>query len=269
MKTISKGLLTSTIIMLFALSTCFAFADDVAYVGLTVVVTSGELTVTLSPHTGFTTTITGEGFTEDAKVTIYWVSTETAMDTVPSTVTVDEYGKFVAIVTAMEQEGGVYDILVQSGDDTIIAPFTVPDMTGPQGLDGDDGATGPKGSTGSRGLPGATGATGTQGETGLQGVNGSQGEQGLQGETGAQGELGPEGPAGGEQGPQGEQGPEGLQGEQGPQGVQGLQGDMGDTGSIGIMGVEGKPAPVALSWMGVLFGFAGLVASLYVFYLKK
>lgn len=74
--------------------------------------------------------------------------------------------------------------------------------------------------------------------TDMSGAQGIKGEQGPQGIAGPQGAVGPQGPQGipgekGEKGDQGEQGPQGVQGIQGPQGEIGPQGPQGETGPAG------------------------------------
>jgi len=76
---------------------------------------------------------------------------------------------------------------------------------------------------------------------GPQGIQGEPGQAGTQGEPGTQGEQGPPGVQG-PQGLQGLQGPQGLQGLQGPQGPQGLQGLQGEKGDIGPQGPSGVVA---------------------------
>lgn len=74
--------------------------------------------------------------------------------------------------------------------------------------------------------------------TDMSGAQGIKGEQGPQGIAGPQGAVGPQGPQGipgekGEKGDPGEQGPQGVQGIQGPQGEIGPQGPKGETGPAG------------------------------------
>lgn len=73
----------------------------------------------------------------------------------------------------------------------------VTDLSGAQGMRGEQGIQGPKGDTGERGPKGDTGERGPQGEQGIQGPKGDTGEQGPKGDTGAQGPKGDQGePAG-------------------------------------------------------------------------
>ena len=100
----------------------------------------------------------------------------------------------------------------------------VTDMSGAQGIKGDQGPTGAQG---------PAGATGPQGIQGIQGTMGKTGATGPQGPKGATGETGPIGPKGAT-GPTGPQGVKGDQGERGPQGIQGVKGDKGERGDSGI-----------------------------------
>ena len=100
----------------------------------------------------------------------------------------------------------------------------VTDMSGAQGIKGDQGPTGAQG---------PAGATGPQGIQGIQGTMGKTGATGPQGPKGATGETGPIGPEGAT-GPTGPQGVKGDQGERGPQGIQGVKGDKGERGDSGI-----------------------------------
>ena len=116
---------------------------------------------------------------------------------------------------------------------------------GVQGLQGEQGIQGPQGE---QGMQGPQGKQGMQGEKGVQGPRGEQGPQGIQGEQGIQGkpgEIGPQGERGfqGEQGVRGEQGVQGRPGEIGPQGERGFQGEQGIRGEQGIQGEPGEIGP--------------------------
>ena len=116
---------------------------------------------------------------------------------------------------------------------------------GVQGLQGEQGIQGPQGE---QGMQGPQGKQGMQGEKGVQGPRGEQGPQGIQGEQGIQGkpgEIGPQGERGfqGEQGVRGEQGVQGRPGEIGPQGKRGFQGEQGIRGEQGIQGEPGEIGP--------------------------
>ena len=96
--------------------------------------------------------------------------------------------------------------------------------------------------------------------TDMSGAQGIKGEQGPQGIAGPQGAMGPQGPQGipgekGEKGDQGEQGPQGVQGIQGPQGEIGPQGPKGETGPAGTY-VAGDNITIA---DGVISATGGLV----------
>ncbi len=105
-----------------------------------------------------------------------------------------------------------------------IAYTFVTDMSGAQGVKGDQGPTGAQG---------PAGATGPQGIQGIQGIIGKTGATGPQGPTGATGATGPIGPKGAT-GATGPQGVKGDQGERGPQGIQGVKGEKGERGDSGI-----------------------------------
>ena len=109
-------------------------------------------------------------------------------------------------------------------------------LTGLQGIQGEQGVKGPQGEQGIQGLQGEQGIQGPQGEQGMQGP---QGKQGMQGEKGVQGPRGEQGP----QGLQGEQGIQGKPGEIGPQGERGFQGEQGVRGEQGVQGRPGEIGP--------------------------
>jgi hypothetical protein len=135
--------------------------------------------ITLSPNTGFATTINGTGFTPTDTITVKWGTT--TISTVPMAISTSASGAFTAIVTAQSSTAGNYVITATDQHNvTATATLTVPDMTGPAG------ATGPAGPSGPAGPAGATGATGPAGP---------QGPAGPAGATGATGPEGPQGPA--------------------------------------------------------------------------
>ena len=154
--------------------------------------------ITLTPNSGFITTISGSGFESNQIITI--TSNDTTVPTVPKTITTDDNGAFTAIITL---RGTAATYVINATDqyyNSASAIFTVPDMTGPTGQTGATGATGAIGATGSTGAQGpkgdtgatgATGATGTQGATGATGATGAKGDQGAKGDTGATGPAGP------------------------------------------------------------------------------
>ena len=205
--------------------------------------------LTLSPDVGFATTITGTGFSYPSTITIEWGTIE--MKTIPSVVTVDDDGTFVAIVTALSADEGRYTISADDGSSPVAeATFTVPDMTGlmgPEGPVGPEGPIGPEGSPGEQGLPGEPGPQGEQGEVGPTGSKGDTGDIGPQGEKGDTGEQGLRGIRGltGPTGSKGQQGLNGTQGPIGPEGPQGLQGVAGETGEKGTQGPIGPAGPQA------------------------
>lgn len=140
----------------------------------------GFADLTLVPTTGFAaTTIDASGFAPNAEITITWDGTP--IPTVPSTLTTDASGSFTAIISVPTQnDPGNHTVnATDEYGNSAEVTFTVLDMTGPQGPQGEIGPQGPQG------------ATGPQGETGEQGATGPQGPQGPQGATGPQGETGP------------------------------------------------------------------------------
>ncbi|GAI31781.1 unnamed protein product, partial [marine sediment metagenome] len=68
----------------------------------------GSPGITLSPDEGFATTISGTGFNPSDNITIKWENT--AVTTVPKTVTVDNAGEFAAVITAPTTVHGTYEI---------------------------------------------------------------------------------------------------------------------------------------------------------------
>ncbi|MCW4049124.1 MAG: right-handed parallel beta-helix repeat-containing protein [Candidatus Bathyarchaeota archaeon] len=203
--------------------------------------------IVLSPDTGFATTITGDWFSAgNPVVTIKWDGT--TLTTIPVEVTVEDDGTFVAIITALDADAGDYTITADDGTAPIASEtFTIPDMTGPQGLQGPKGQKGSTGSTGPRGLAG------------------SQGEQGPAGETGPAGSQGEPGP----QGPQGEQGTAGPQGEPGPQGPQGEQGTTGPQGELGPQGEPGQSATIPVATVGGLTTLAAVIGAIATILAQK
>jgi hypothetical protein len=133
------------------------------------------------------TTVVGIGFNPDANVTISWDGT--VLPTVPTIVTVNSNGIFTAIISVPTQTTpGVHNITATDDEGASAnTTFTVIDMTGPAGEDGEDGATGPAGedgATGPAGPAGDTGATGATGATGPAGEDGATGPAGAAGEDG-------------------------------------------------------------------------------------
>lgn len=135
-------------------------------------------TISLSPNSGFSSIIvSGTGFSSvsDNNITIYWDGTP--IPTYPSKVETD-YGEFTAIINVLNQTNpGIYNItVIDSQGLQASAFFTVVNMTGPQGLQGDTGPQGPEGTFGEKG---DTGEQGVPGEKGEKGDTGPQGEMGL------------------------------------------------------------------------------------------
>jgi len=117
--------------------------------------------------------------------------------------------------------------------------FTSPNLTGPQGIQGDKGDQGDVGPQGIQGEKGDQGDVGPQGIQGEKGDQGDVGPQGIQGDTGPQGIQGDKGDKG-DKGDQGDVGPQGIQGDIGSQGIQGEKGDKGDQGDVGPQGIQGE-----------------------------
>jgi len=119
----------------------------------------------LVPATGFaSTTIVGSGFAGNSRIAVRWDGLP--VPTVPQVIITDIYGNFTAIISVpTPNDPGPHD--VKAGDDSgrsVYTTFTVVDMTGPQGAQGETGPTGPQGAQGQ------TGPEGPQGETGPAGV---------------------------------------------------------------------------------------------------
>lgn len=156
--------------------------------------------ITLTPTSGFATTIKGTSFPAGNNVTI--LCNGTVIPTVPETIKTSAEGTFTAIITLPNSTAAKYNITATDEDgNTAMAIFTVPDMTGPTGATGQTGAIGqtgqtgsqgPKGDTGSTGATGATGGTGATGQTGAQGPKGDKGDKGDTGEAGSSGSPAPE-----------------------------------------------------------------------------
>lgn len=141
------------------------------------IVIEGVPRVTLTPSTGFaSTTIAGSGFSTSSEITITWDGT--IVPSIPSPVTTDANGSFTALISVPTQTSPGSHV-INASDETgnwAGATFSVVDMTGPTGLQGQQG---PKGDTG---LQGSTGPQGPKGDTGPQGSKGDTGPQGPPGE---------------------------------------------------------------------------------------
>jgi hypothetical protein len=119
--------------------------------------------ITLTPNTGFATTITGSHFDHYKTIKIYWNNAPLAFVSSDAETTSD--GSFIAMVTAPTTTPGCYTIKVTVNDESVSATFTVPSTTGPAGPTGAQGPQGPQGNNG------VTGSTGPIGATGFFGAN--------------------------------------------------------------------------------------------------
>lgn len=121
--------------------------------------------ITLTPNSGYATTITGDSFEPHSDITIE--CNGTAVITLPNSITTDLNGDFTALFTLPSNNAGTYNITATDEyDNTATAYFTVPDNTGATGQTGSKGATGTTGSQGANGAPGEKGDTGKTGPTG-------------------------------------------------------------------------------------------------------
>jgi len=137
----------------------------------------GSPGITLSPDEGFATTISGTGFSPSDNITIKWENT--AVATVPKTVTVDNAGEFAAVITAPTAVHGTYEISATDENGNVAsATFTVPDMTGETGTPGETGEPGAPGEPGEPGPTGPLGPAGPEGDTGPMGLQGPAGVPG-------------------------------------------------------------------------------------------
>lgn len=128
--------------------------------------------ITLTPNTGFAcTTVVGSGLSNNSKITIRWDGT--VIPTVPSPLTTDANGNFIAIISVPTQNSpGPHTVnATDELGNWATATFIVVDMTGPQGPQGPQGLKGDKGD---------------KGDTGAQGLQGLQGPQGPPGVTSAE-----------------------------------------------------------------------------------
>ena len=90
--------------------------------------------------------------------------------------------------------------------------WSVIDIQGTDGVDGQDGAPGADGADGQDGAPGADGVDGADGQDGADGTDGVDGQDGANGQDGAPG----------------------ADGQDGAPGADGVDGDHGDDGQDGI-----------------------------------
>lgn len=113
------------------------------------------VTLSLVPETGLSTAVTGMGFASDSLVTL------TSGGMTLGTVTTDGTGAFRLVIAAPSSVAGGYEITSTDETGTFRnVTLTVPDLIGPNGVDGIPGArglTGPGGVDGDRGSAGATG----------------------------------------------------------------------------------------------------------------
>lgn len=113
-------------------------------------------TLRLVPETGLVTTVNGDGFAPDSLVTL------TSEGITLGTVLTDALGSFRMVIAAPSSVAGEYE--VTSADEkgtTRSVTLTVPDLTGPKGI---DGVTGARGLTGPDGVDGSEGGAGPRGE---------------------------------------------------------------------------------------------------------
>ena len=84
-----------------------------------------------------TTTVTGAGYAADSLVTV------TSEGMTLGTASTDETGSFRMVIAAPSSVAGGYEITAadEAGTSRNVT-LTVPDLTGPTGVDGDDGARG-------------------------------------------------------------------------------------------------------------------------------
>ena len=113
------------------------------------------VTLSLVPETGLSTAVTGMGFAPDSLVIL------TSGGMTLGTVTTDGTGAFRLVIAAPSSVAGGYEITSTDETGTFRnVTLTVPDLTGPNGVDGVPGAqglTGPGGVDGDRGSVRATG----------------------------------------------------------------------------------------------------------------
>ena len=129
--------------------------------------------ITLTPDSGFATTIQGSGFQANLDITIK-CNNETVI-TMPTAIKTDANGNFTAMFTLPNSTAATYLITATDEYENVAeANFTVPDLTGPTGQ---TGAQGPTGNTGAQGAAGATGQTGPQGPEGAKGDTGDAAPQ--------------------------------------------------------------------------------------------
>jgi len=203
-------------VLAFAIALVTIGVNGLSWTGNGVVSIESTPVITLVPDTGFaSTTIVGSGFSSGSRMNITWDGELIPTLPNPLTATCDSFTAIISVPTQTEPGPHIVNATDEEGN-SAVANFTVVDMTGPQGPQGETGPQGP------------------QGETGPKGDTGETGPQGPTGPTGPTGATGPQGP----QGPAGPQGPQGDTGPQGPQGETGTQGELEPTGAepLGFVG---------------------------------
>jgi hypothetical protein len=106
--------------------------------------------ITLSPSSGFATTITGAHFDGQKTIAVYW--NDVALPYISSDTETNNDGSFIVMVTAPTTAPGSYTIKVTVNHESVSACFTVPNTTGPQGPQGNNGAAGATGAQGAAGV---------------------------------------------------------------------------------------------------------------------
>jgi hypothetical protein len=182
-----RSLLLTFAVLAFAIALVTIGVNGLSWTVNGVVSIGSTPVITLVPDTGFaSTSIVGSGFSCGSRINITWDGELIPALPNPLTVTCDSFTAIISVPTQTEPGPHIVNATDEEGN-SAVANFTVVDMTGPQGPQGD---TGPAGATGPQGDTGPAGATGPQGDTGPAGATGPQGPQG---ETESQGELEPTG----------------------------------------------------------------------------
>jgi hypothetical protein len=137
--------------------------------------------VRLSPGGGFgIATMVGDGFEANAKVTLTVDRTESAIPTLPASVTTDQLGSFTAIFTVPAEEPGSYTVFARTMENEASASYTLkggqPGSRGEAGPPGPPGPGGPAGPKGEKGEIGPSGPPGPKGEAGAPGPKGEPDE---------------------------------------------------------------------------------------------
>lgn len=143
----------------------------------------------------------------------------------------------VGIVSTIDNGNGTFTINYSDG-----SSFTTSNLTGPQGVQGQQGIQGPAGNDGAPGVQGPAGVNGVGIVSTINNGNGTYTFNYSDGTSFTTGNL---------TGPQGAQGIQGIQGIQGPQGVPGPQ------GTTGLQGPAGPPGPQGPAGSGSGIGAPG------------